>query len=82
MLSERLDILSWKAHDYARSKFKDSNDNPLYDDAFAAKFSELIIDECVNVIERSKKYYKDNDHIVAAATCFALTNEIKEYFGD
>ncbi len=55
-MNEKLMEMSREAHSFAHKTEGSSYDNPEYDDAFAQKFSELIIKECAQLADNSPQY--------------------------
>jgi hypothetical protein len=74
-----------------KEKFKEllnQSTNPPWDGELGAanefnleKFSELIVQECVNVCRDDGRWFQEQDDKVEAGVAYALCYKIKEHFG-
>lgn len=53
-MNEKLMEMSREAHSFAHKTEGSSYDNPKYDDAFAQKFSELIVRQCAHIAGKAE----------------------------
>jgi hypothetical protein len=78
-MNERILELAIQAREYAESK------PDIYAVAYDKKFAELIIQECVNVIEKNHPEFtckEDQDNLIRKAGRMDAIDEIWEHFGE
>ena len=73
-MNERIKELSEQAETYAEVNFKE---NPTWSVAFESKFADLIIQECVTVLEQ----LQDATDRQNWPTPYGCAEAIKEHFG-
>jgi hypothetical protein len=71
-MNTKLQELSEQAEKYADDWFRGE---PTWSEAFESKFAELIVLECIRIIENEAAQYAE------PVWAFELVNDIREHFG-
>ena len=74
-MNERIQKLSEQAEKYADDNFRGE---PTWSEAFESKFAELIVQECVGVVEGGRFLHDEAPTAMFAREC---SSAIKRHFG-
>ena len=90
-MNERIRELAEQAEKYADDNFRGE---PTYSEAYDSKFAELIVGECMNILDPNGEYTKQYKHshtpgpdglrtVLSQEHYFEMlaSNKIKEHFG-